>query len=183
MPSRPPSPRGRASVSRCTSVTRPSAVTDRIRVVSRSVTSALPSGRNARPHGAHRPVAIGRTAEAGRSTSGASPADGGATSWCGPRSQPPVEPPNHPSDLPTPATAMATTTMPTPAIRTRLPRMPELYIQRVGLSNGSGDGQGLQDDRLVDEVVQLVGLGHPRRRDDVDRLGHRARVDGAVRVG
>jgi hypothetical protein len=81
MPSSPPSPVARMPLSLCTSVTLPAGVTERIRagpLSPRSVTSAVPSGRNARPHGMHRPPARVRTAEPGRRTSGASPASGGA---------------------------------------------------------------------------------------------------------
>ena len=141
MPSSPPSPRGRASRIRWTSVTRPSEVTDRMRAVSRSVTSAVPSGRKASPHGAHRPVTSTRTAEAGSVASGTSLA--GPTTWRRWLTQPgwPTEPapppptadaagsawpPNQPSDrpaIPTPA-RITTITLTTPITSRRPPPMP-----------------------------------------------------------
>src|SRR5258706_10327289 len=60
-PSRPPSPPGRAALIRWTSLTTPRLLTRRTRLVSRSVTSAEPSGRKASPHGVVRPLARTRT--------------------------------------------------------------------------------------------------------------------------
>ena len=64
MPISPPSPRGATSSTVCTGVTvsSPESVvfgpTFRIRLLSRSVTSAVPSGRNATPHGTASPLTI-----------------------------------------------------------------------------------------------------------------------------
>lgn len=57
---RPPSPSGRASAIVATSLTWPPGLILSTRAESRSVTSASPPGRNARPHGTDRPLATVR---------------------------------------------------------------------------------------------------------------------------
>jgi hypothetical protein len=101
MPISPPSPRWRESAIRATSLTCPSR-TDTIRPVSRSVTSADPSGRNATPHGVVSPLT---TSVADASTDGAPDTDGRA---------------NQPRHRPTPTTSAPTTSTAAPISRARL---------------------------------------------------------------
>src|SRR3954470_6372890 len=61
MPSSPPSPVPSTSLTLPTLLTVPSSSTCLIRSVSRSLTSAEPSGRNASPHGTSRPLAMMRS--------------------------------------------------------------------------------------------------------------------------
>src|SRR6266511_4417419 len=118
MPSRPPSPLGRASSMRCTSRTVPSAVIDRILALSRSVTRAEPSGRNASPHGATRPLASVFTALSGSVTAGAPEMLGRA---------------NQPRQYAMPSAAASTTTTVATTMTTRR------AVRRVEASAGTRD--------------------------------------------
>jgi predicted 3-demethylubiquinone-9 3-methyltransferase (glyoxalase superfamily) len=65
-------------------------------------------------------------------------------------------------------------------MRNRDRRARERRRQLRGLARGS---HALQHDRVVQGVVELVRLEDAGGRDHVDRLRHRAGVNGAVRVG
>ena len=54
---------------------------------------------------------------------------------------------------------------------------------RFRLRSGLRNRDAAERDRVVDRVVELVGLVHARRGDHVDRLRNAAGVERAVRVG
>ena len=183
MPSRPPSPPATDSDSRCTSVTfRPSTSepgpTFRIRAVSRSVTSAAPSGRNAMPHGTSSPLASTVTTTScspgepepaeleGLGRLGGSPATSGSG---GPKAHP----------------VLTASTAPRVAATARARRLtpPDFTPTRVAAPAGTSGPVGSRSDRAGQSGGSGALTCCPPAASTAGRLGRGAAVRTRLRAG